>query len=258
MRTTPTPRAGWRLFLARAVRATLVVSIVAAAVLVDAGTAEAIRIPSTLADRRSVQTGPVEPGFPIDYLGVLWDTPDYQSVAAGQDHEDEAHGAVRFRHDGVWGPWVLLVEDGADAPGQWASGLIPAGDADAYQVRGLPAGAILARAVPARRVRTRSTTARTPDQDPAGIFGLSFPGCQGLACHGPAKRKSTSEANLRGETSPRPPEASRERERSGRWRERGEEGSARRGAGLNVGIRRLGIDDARAGGTGEQFATGGQ
>ncbi len=147
MRTSSTPSAGWRLFLAGAVRATLVVAIVAAAVLVDAGTAEAIRIPSTLADRRSVQTGPVEPGFPIDYLGVLWDTPDFQSVAAGQDNEDEPHGAVRFRHDGVWGPWVPLVEEGADAPGQWASGLITAGDADAYQVRGLPAGAVLARAV---------------------------------------------------------------------------------------------------------------
>ena len=39
------------------------------------------------------------------------------------------------------------LEDGAQAPGQWASGLVSAGDADAYKVRGMPGEAVGARAV---------------------------------------------------------------------------------------------------------------
>src|SRR5699024_6946545 len=41
----------------------------------------------------------------------------------------------RFRHDDRWGPWVALGEDGVDEPGRFASNLVPADDADAYQVR---------------------------------------------------------------------------------------------------------------------------
>ncbi|MBW3626391.1 MAG: N-acetylmuramoyl-L-alanine amidase [Actinobacteria bacterium] len=105
--------------------------------------AVALTAPETLADRRPVQAGPVEPGFPIDYLGVLW------ASAPGDDHGDddrgaEPHGAVRFRHQGAWGPWVPLIEDGAAGPGdgdQWGSGLVAGDDAEAYQVRGVPAAA---------------------------------------------------------------------------------------------------------------------
>ncbi|MDP9019444.1 MAG: N-acetylmuramoyl-L-alanine amidase [Actinomycetota bacterium] len=111
--------------------------------------AVALTAPETLADRRPVRAGPVEPGFPIDYVGVLWASP------VGHDHGDDdregdAHGAVRFRHDGVWGPWVPLIEDGAAGPGddqQWASGLVAGDDAEAFQVRGLPAAAARPQAV---------------------------------------------------------------------------------------------------------------
>ena len=137
----------WRHSLGRVASFSVVVAVVAAVLLVDVGTAEARRVPETLADRRPVQAGPVVPGFPIDYLGVLWDNPDSESASADEDRGDNAHGAVRFRHDGVWGSWIPLVEDGAEEPGQWASGLIAAGDADAYQVRGVPVGAVRSRTV---------------------------------------------------------------------------------------------------------------
>lgn len=55
-------------------------------------------------------------------------------------------GAVRFRYDGRWGGWVELIEDGVEVHGRWASGLVPGGDAEAYQVR-VPSGARRARAV---------------------------------------------------------------------------------------------------------------
>jgi Bacterial Ig domain/N-acetylmuramoyl-L-alanine amidase len=107
--------------------------------------AQAIEVPETLADRRPVGAGPVVPPFSIDYLGVLWDTP---GRAAEHAHEAAGgHGAVRFRVDGAWTDWQPLNEDGASAAGQWASALVPAGDAEAYQVRGLPVGAGAPRAV---------------------------------------------------------------------------------------------------------------
>ncbi|RZU32613.1 Ig-like domain-containing protein [Blastococcus saxobsidens] len=104
----------------------------------------AIESPATLADRRPVGVGAVEPGFPIDYLGVLWDTRGADEHAEDQAEE---HGAVRFRVDGAWTAWHPLTEDGAHAEGQWASALVPAGDAEAYQVRGIPAHAGAPRAV---------------------------------------------------------------------------------------------------------------
>ena len=162
--------ASWRLTNLRAVRATLVAVLVAAVVLVDIGTAEAVQIPETLADSRPVQTGPVETSFPIDYLGVVWDAPGYQPTADSHDHGDEPHGAVRFRHDGAWGPWVPLIEDGAEAAGQWASGLIPAGDADAYQVRGVPAGAVLPQAVALNTTDGPLVTVDTRPADAAGAL----------------------------------------------------------------------------------------
>jgi hypothetical protein len=119
----------------------LLAVMASAVVLVEPAAARTA--PETLADRRPVQAGPVEPGFPIDYVGVLWGT------ERGHDHGDDArgaepHGAVRFRHAGVWGEWWPLIEDGAagaTGDGRWSSGLVAGGDAEAYQVRGVPAGA---------------------------------------------------------------------------------------------------------------------
>ena len=84
----------------------------------------------------------MEADFPIQYLGIIWDEEH------GHDHgEIGSHGSVRFRHEGEWGPWVRLIEDGADKEGIWASGLVGANGAEAYQIRGLPADAHDARAV---------------------------------------------------------------------------------------------------------------
>lgn len=123
----------------------VVLALVASALAVvgDATRVEAIGVPETLVDHRAVGAAAVEPGFPIDYLGVTWQTTE----TGVHDEDPGAHGAVRFRSDGHWGPWIELIEDGASALGQWASGLVPAGDADAYQVRGIPGEATAPRAV---------------------------------------------------------------------------------------------------------------
>ncbi len=122
----------------------LVVLVMVVSVFVLSEPAVARTAPKTLADRRPVQAGPVEPGFPIDYLGLLW------TDAVGHDHGDEdrgaePHGAVRFRKGGAWGPWIPLIEDGAAGAvdeAQWASALVAGGDAEAYQARGVPADAV--------------------------------------------------------------------------------------------------------------------
>ncbi len=64
-----------------------------------------------------------DPDFPVDYLGVSW--------------VDGSRPSVRFLVDGDWGPWTRVVEDEIPTTGgrTW-SALVPAGDADAYQVRG--------------------------------------------------------------------------------------------------------------------------
>ena len=119
--------------------------------------------PRTLADRRPVGPGPVDPGFPIDVVGVLWEG-------------DHAAAAVRFRHDGRWGPWIALREDGVDQPGRFASNLVPADDADAYQVR-VPADRRRPVAVainttdgprPSQRLRPAAASAATPVVSRAG------------------------------------------------------------------------------------------
>jgi len=90
--------------------------------------------PETLASRRAVATNErVESEFPIDFLGVLYEG-------------DVEGGQVRFRRNGQWGSWVELHDDGAEVAGQWASGLVPGSDAEAYEVR-VPPGARAARAV---------------------------------------------------------------------------------------------------------------
>ena len=128
-----------KLWKRRWLRLLVGVAVVASVVFAVEGDAVAVQVPATLADQRPVQVGLVEPGFPIDYLGVVWGTP---ALSARGDLSGESHGAVRFRDDGVWGPWIPLVADDLQAPGQWGSTLVPGGDADAYQLRGIPWGAV--------------------------------------------------------------------------------------------------------------------
>ena len=112
-------------------------AVVASMLLVLAPTweAQAVRVPETLSYRSPAAAGPVVPGFPIDHVGVLWDDPGHRSDAHA------SHGAVRFRHDGVWGEWISLIKDGAPGNGLWASGLVAGDGAQAFQVRGIPVGA---------------------------------------------------------------------------------------------------------------------
>ncbi|MFH5823439.1 N-acetylmuramoyl-L-alanine amidase [Georgenia sp. AZ-5] len=124
-----------------------VIGFVASLLVVWPEPAMARMAPETLADREPVRAGPVEPGFPIDYLGVLWDAAggDDNAAAAGAT---TPHGEVRFRTGGGWGPWIPLTGDGLEDDGQWASALMPGGGADAYQVRGIPPEAVDPQAVP--------------------------------------------------------------------------------------------------------------
>jgi hypothetical protein len=66
----------------------------------------------------------VDPEFPVDYLGVSW--------------ESGLLPWVRFRDDdGTWSSWSRVHEDEIPTvEGRTWSALVPAGDADAYQVRG--------------------------------------------------------------------------------------------------------------------------
>jgi hypothetical protein len=154
-----------------AVRAGILALVLAMSLVVAVPGAHAEHIPQTLAERRDIQVAPVDPAFSIDYVGVLWDVP---AGATGRSHEADGrhghdgapHGEIRLRHGSRWGAWIPLAEDGAQAPGQWTGGLVPAGDADAYQVRGIPADAEGPQAVainatdgPAREIRTRPVSA---------------------------------------------------------------------------------------------------
>ena len=94
----------------------------------------ALGAPRTMAEVDRLHGQTVDPSFPVDYVGVLW---------------DGEHGAasIRFRDEaGRWGSWRALVEDGVEVDGEYASGLVRADDADAYQVR-VPGSARRARAV---------------------------------------------------------------------------------------------------------------
>ena len=97
----------------------------------------AAEVPGTLSDSQPVVDGEIESSFTIDYLAVQWSAPD--DVMNSYDEAAlEPFGAVRFRHVDGWGLWIPFTRDGAEAPGQWASSLVPANDADTYQVRGIP------------------------------------------------------------------------------------------------------------------------
>jgi hypothetical protein len=90
-------------------------------------------VPETMASSVAASDRVVDPAFPVDFVAVTW---------VG------AHGeaSVRFRHGTRWTPWQGMGEDGVEEEGSFASSLVPAGDADAYQVR-IPAGVRSARSV---------------------------------------------------------------------------------------------------------------
>ena len=105
------------------------VMVLAAALSVLPLPVAALGPPRTQTAERSLGTidgigPPVDPAFPVDYLGLSW-----------------ALGPlpwVRFRaDDGAWSSWTRLHEDDVPAPGgrTW-SALTFADDADAYQIRG--------------------------------------------------------------------------------------------------------------------------
>lgn len=153
----------------------LAVAMVAGGLLVGwPQTTEARQVPETLRDRAPVGSAPVEPGFPIQYVGVMWERPDGHDRAHDQAHDDptrEDHGAIRFRDtDGHWGPWRPLIEDGADEPGHWGSGLVGADDAEAYQIRGVPDAAVEPRAV---AMNTTDGPPRDLGERPAGASALN-------------------------------------------------------------------------------------
>ncbi|HEX2850420.1 MAG TPA: peptidoglycan recognition family protein, partial [Acidimicrobiales bacterium] len=100
-----------------------------AGLIAQAGSAEPHRLPRTLADTRPAGAGIVEPAFAVEFVAATW------------PGEEAPGAAVRFRHGGAWGGWVAFAEDGAQAPGQFSTNLVTADRADAYQVRGVPAGA---------------------------------------------------------------------------------------------------------------------
>jgi N-acetylmuramoyl-L-alanine amidase len=100
--------------------------------------------PATLAQSVPVDGRVAAPDFAIEFVGVTW-TGD--------------HGAatVRFRHGGAWTPWRDMGEDGLEEPGKFASSLVPAGDADAYQVR-VPDGVTGAESVAINTTDGKRTT----------------------------------------------------------------------------------------------------
>ncbi len=90
-------------------------------------------VPETLASSVAASARVVDPSFPVDYVAVTW---------------TGAHGkaTVRFRHGTAWTAWRSMAEDGVEEEGKFATSLVPADDADAYQVR-IPAGVRGARSV---------------------------------------------------------------------------------------------------------------
>lgn len=130
-------------------RTLVLLALVAAFVATPTVSAEAIVRPATLYDEQPVAAGVVVPGFPIGHVGVVFELPPGEDD--GHDHDGDTHVGtegleVRFRTHGTWGQWEHMIEDGAQAVGQWTGQLVAAGDADAYQIRGVPAFARNARA----------------------------------------------------------------------------------------------------------------
>lgn len=102
------------------------------------------QVPRTLAQSVAVQTGTIDPSFPVDFVAVKWTGPP-------------GAASVRLQHRGRWGGWQPMGEDGVQQPGRFGSALVPAGDAEAYQVR-VPAGVRDARVVAINTTDGPSTT----------------------------------------------------------------------------------------------------
>jgi hypothetical protein len=90
-------------------------------------------VPETLAASVAASDRVVDPPFPVDFVGVTW---------TGAHRE----ALVRFRHGSRWTAWQDMAEDGVEESGKFATSLVPAGDADAYQVR-VPGGVRAARSI---------------------------------------------------------------------------------------------------------------
>ncbi|HEX2030990.1 MAG TPA: N-acetylmuramoyl-L-alanine amidase [Actinomycetota bacterium] len=109
-------------------RVLLLAGVLATAVAAIPVPAPALSTPETLAASRRLgdargRTAAVDPSFPVDFVGLSW--------RSGGEPE------IRFRDGGAWGPWGHVHEDEIPSiGGRTFSSLIPAGDADAYQVRG--------------------------------------------------------------------------------------------------------------------------
>jgi len=108
--------------------------LLAAVLIAPAGVQAAATAPETLARTASVGERPVAPAMRIDFLGVHW------RGAAG------AAGTVRLRRDGRWGRWRALHRGDIRPAGRFASELLAAHGATAYDVRA-PEGARDVRAV---------------------------------------------------------------------------------------------------------------
>ena len=99
-------------------------------------------VPETLASSVAVSDGVVDPAFPVDYVAVTWTGEHGQAL-------------VRFRHGTEWTAWKDMGEDGVEEAGEFASSIVPADDADAYQVR-----------VPEEADGARAVAINTTDGDP--------------------------------------------------------------------------------------------
>ena len=118
--------------------AAVTTGIAAALALGVAPHSVAVTLPRTLNDTRPVGSGPVAVDFPIEFFGLVADLPPGRHLA---DRGPSPYGQVRFHQDGAWSAWQPLEQDGAQASGHFTGALISVDRADAYQVRGLPAGA---------------------------------------------------------------------------------------------------------------------
>jgi len=146
----------------RLTRPLAVALLLAAALSAPAGAQAATTEPATLARTAAVDDRAVAPALRIDFLGVHW------------RGKASAAGAVRFRRTGRWGRWHALHRGDIRPPGRFASELVAARRATAYQVRA-PAGARDVRAVainttdgPPRPLVRRSAAGAGAGQPPAG------------------------------------------------------------------------------------------
>ena len=118
--------------------ATLTVLVLGTAMLALAPV-RAAQPPKAHNDTRAVGSAPVTVDFPIQYFGIVADLAP--GVTGPRPQGNAPFGEARFRVDGHWTDWQILDQDGAQAEGQFTGSLISVDEADAYQVRNVPAWA---------------------------------------------------------------------------------------------------------------------